>query len=185
MTKYRKDDVTLWSTSLVLMCIYIKMAGAYLAERAPMLKPMYPSWGRESSPNSLRSWGRRYLSVSPVIASSPSEGTKSESLLLTSKANQGKRDDAAPSKEKQPDTSLSIIWLDYLERALANYQHPSAVKSTQTISLQLFFLSVYSFHLWHTNNMKLEHSAAPMLDFRGETNIKRERGSSKDTLRYI
>lgn len=113
------------------------------------------------------------------------KGRNQKTLLLTSKANQGKRDDAAPSKEKQADTSLSFIWLDYLERALANYQHPSAVKSTQTISLQLFFLSVYSFHLWHTNNMKLEHSAAPMLDFRGETNIKIERGSSKDTLRYI
>lgn len=43
----------------------------YLAERAPILKPMYPSCGKESSPNSLRSCGRRYFSVSPVIASSP------------------------------------------------------------------------------------------------------------------
>lgn len=38
-----------------------------------MLNPMYPSWGRESSPSSLRSCGRRYLSVSPVIASSPGD----------------------------------------------------------------------------------------------------------------
>lgn len=116
------------------------------------------------------------------------KGRNQKTLLLTSEANQGKRDDAAPSKEKQADTSLSFIWLDYLERALANYQHPSVVKSTQTTSLQLqsplqlFFLSVYSFHLWHTNNMKLEHSAAPMLDFRGETVILKEKEAAAKTL---
>lgn len=52
-----------------------KQQTQYLAERAPRLKPMYPSAGRESSPSSFRSWGPRYLSVSPVIASSPA-GTK-------------------------------------------------------------------------------------------------------------
>lgn len=53
----------------------------YLAERAPILKPMYPSCGKESSPNSLRSCGRRYFSVSPVIASSPTGVRKAKDEL--------------------------------------------------------------------------------------------------------